>query len=124
MIRNAIALTPTVPYDGCLHEAAGLPLSQKILLYQGGYSTERGLPTLVRSASMLPDGWTLIMMGWGPLAGQLKQIAAFASARAGRDATDGEPAKVRFIPAVPARELKSWTQGATVGIIPYEGGRC
>lgn len=121
VIRNAIALTPTLPYDGRLHDAAGLPLSQHILLYQGGYSTERGLPILVRAASMLPDGWTLVMMGWGPLAGQLKQIAAYTSARAGRDASDAGQAKVRFIPPVPARELKSWTQGASVGIIPYEG---
>jgi glycosyltransferase involved in cell wall biosynthesis len=118
VIRNAIALTPTLPYDGRLHDAAGLPRAQKILLYQGGFSTERGLPILVRSASMLPDDWTLVMMGWGPLAGQLKQIAA-SSAR--REGSGEDSAKVRFIPAAPARELKAWTQGASVGIIPYEG---
>lgn len=28
--------------------------------------------------------------------------------------------KVRFVPGVPASELLLWTQGATVGIIPYE----
>ncbi len=28
---------------------------------------------------------------------------------------------MRFIPPAPQRELKSWTEGATVGIIPYEG---
>jgi len=115
VIRNAIALTPSEPYDGRLHDAADLPSSQKILLYQGGYSAERGLHILVRAASMLPDDWTLVMMGWGPIAGQLKQIAAQTAARTGRD-----PA-VRFIPPAPQRELKSWTQGATVGIIPYEG---
>ena len=118
VIRNAIALTPTLPYDGRLHDAAGLPHAQKILLYQGGFSTERGLPILVRSAFMLPRDWTLVMMGWGPLAGQLKQIAA-SSAR--REGGGDESSKVRFIPAAPARELKSWTQGASVGIIPYEG---
>ena len=115
VIRNAIVLTPSEPYDGRLHDAADLPLSQKILLYQGGYSAERGLHILVRAASMLPDDWTLVMMGWGPIAGQLKQIAAQAAARSGRD-----PA-VRFIPPAPQKELKAWTQGATVGIIPYEG---
>ena len=118
VIRNAIALTPTLPYDGRLHDAAGLPHTQKILLYQGGFSTERGLPVLVRSASMLPEDWTLVMMGWGPLAGQLKQIAA-SSAR--REGSGSDNTKARFIPAAPARELKEWTQGASVGIIPYEG---
>ncbi|HVV64372.1 MAG TPA: glycosyltransferase [Rhizomicrobium sp.] len=115
VIRNAIALTPSEPYDGRLHDAAGLPRAEKILLYQGGFSTERGLHILVRASTMLPDGWTLVMMGWGPLAGQLKQIAVQSSIRSGREAA------VRFIPPAPARELKLWTQGATVGIIPYEG---
>ncbi len=36
--------------------------------------------------------------------------------RSGRDES-----KVRFIPPAPQKELKSWTQGATLGIIPYEG---
>jgi glycosyltransferase involved in cell wall biosynthesis len=118
VIRNAIALTPTLPYDGRLHDAAGLPRSQKILLYQGGFSTDRGLPVLVRSAFMLPEDWTLVMMGWGPLAGQLRQIAANSARREG---SGEESAKVRFIPAAPQRELKQWTQGASAGIIPYEG---
>ena len=114
VIRNAIVLTPSEPYDGRLHDAADLPSSQKILLYQGGYSSDRGLPVLVRASSMLPDDWTLVMMGWGPIAGQLKQIASQAATRSGRESA------VRFIPPAPQRELKSWTQGATVGIIPYE----
>jgi len=116
VIRNAIILTPSEPYDGRLHNAAGLPEDTHILLYQGGFSDGRGLPILVRSASMLPDGWALVMMGWGPLAGTLKQIAGQAAMRSGR----GED-KVRFIPPAPQKELKSWTQGATLGIIPYEG---
>lgn len=116
VIRNAIELSPGEPYDGRLHDAADLPETQRILLYQGGFSEGRGLPILVRSASMLPEGWSLVMMGWGPLAGSLKQIAAQAAMRAGRDDD-----KVRFIPPAPQKELKSWTQGATLGIIPYEG---
>jgi glycosyltransferase involved in cell wall biosynthesis len=116
VIRNAIMLSPSEPYDGRLHDAAGLSEDTRILLYQGGFSEGRGLPILVRSASMLPEGWSLVMMGWGPLAGQLKQIAAQAAMRAGRDDD-----KVRFIPPAPQKELKSWTQGATLGIIPYEG---
>lgn len=119
VIRNAIQLTPTPAYDGRLHDAAGLPESQKILLYQGGFSEGRGLPILVRAASLLPEGWSLVMMGWGPLSGQLKQIAAQTAQRTARDEED--EVKVRFIPPAPQRELKSWTMGATVGIIPYEG---
>jgi len=120
IIRNATDLAPVEAYDGRLHRAAGLPASEKILLYQGGFTQDRGLPTLVRAAPLLPDGWSLVMMGWGPLAGELKQIASRSTSRtASLDESAGE-GKVRFVRSVPARELLSWTQGATVGIIPYE----
>jgi glycosyltransferase involved in cell wall biosynthesis len=109
VIRNAIAPTPLQAYDGRLHRAAGLPPDKRILLYQGGYTKDRGLLTLVRAGPLLPDGWSLVMMGWGPLLGQLTEIAA-----------RGNSTKVHFIPAVPASELLAWTQGATAGIIPYE----
>jgi glycosyltransferase involved in cell wall biosynthesis len=118
VIRNAIQLSPSEPYDGRLHDAADLPSEQRILLYQGGFSEGRGLPILVRSAFLLPEGWSLVMMGWGPLSGQLKQIAAQAILRSGREEDHD---KIRFIPPAPQKELKSWTQGATLGIIPYEG---
>ena len=117
VIRNATNLAPAAAYDGRLHRAAGLPTREKILLYQGGFTADRGLPVLVRSAPLLPEGWTLVMMGWGPLAGELKQIASLAGARTRPDSMSD---KVRFVPGVPASELLLWTQGATVGIIPYE----
>lgn len=119
VIRNATNKAPAFDYDGRLHEAAALPASQKILLYQGGYTQERGLSNLVRTAPLLPDGWTLVMLGWGPLSGYLKQVAAFA-AQTGRRRGDSSDMKVRFLTAVPRRELHLWTAGASAGIIPYE----
>jgi glycosyltransferase involved in cell wall biosynthesis len=116
VIRNATARIPAIEYDGRLHAAADLPRSQKILLYQGGYTLGRGLRVLVRAATLLPKGWTLVMMGWGPLAAELKQIAATMAQRAGGF---GEP-KVRFVPAAPQSELHLWTAGGTVGVIPYQ----
>ena len=107
VIRNATNAAPVGPYDGRLHNAAGLPASEKILLYQGGFTKDRGLPTLVRSGALLAEGWSLVLMGWGPLENELKRIA-------------GGSAKVQFLRAVRAAELLSWTQGATAGIVPYE----
>ena len=110
VIRNALSPAVLGPYDGRLHRAAGLPASEKILIYQGGYTKLRGLPVLVRAGALLPKGWSLVMMGSGALEEELQAVAC-----------EGEhPAKVHFIPAVPAAELLSWTQGATVGIVPYE----
>jgi glycosyltransferase involved in cell wall biosynthesis len=107
IIRNATRRSTGVAYDGRLHDAAGLPRAQKILLYQGGYTKARGLPLLVEAAKQLPSDWTLVMMGWGPLDAELRAIAA------------GSP-KVAFISAAPAAELALWTAGGTVGIVPYE----
>ena len=120
VIRNATNKAPLFQYDGRLHEAASLPRDQKILLYQGGYTQQRGLSNLVRTAPLLPDGWTLVMLGWGPLSGYLKQVAAFASQTGRRRGAGNADLKVRFLTAVPRRELHLWSAGAAAGIIPYE----
>ncbi|HEX3652694.1 MAG TPA: glycosyltransferase [Rhizomicrobium sp.] len=110
VIRNATEHTPAGAYDGRLHRTAGLPPEQKILLYQGGFTRHRGLETLVLSARLLPHDWSLVMMGSGPLLETLNAILP------GKDSVG----KLHILPAVPAAELLSWTQGATVGIVPYE----
>jgi glycosyltransferase involved in cell wall biosynthesis len=61
----------------------------------------------MQAAHLLPAGWSLVMMGSGPLEEELKGVGS---------ATE----KARFVPAVPTAELLSWTQGATAGIVPYE----
>jgi glycosyltransferase involved in cell wall biosynthesis len=110
VIRNATERVVLGSYDGRLHRVAELPSTEKILLYQGGFTNHRGLQTLVRSAGLLPNGWSLVMMGWGPLTDELKRIAQ----------QDNDGRKARFIPPAASAELPSWTQGATVGIVPYE----
>jgi len=117
VIRNATRPVAPFTYDGRLHDAAEIPRSQKILLYQGGFTKDRGLPTVVRSAQLLPKGWTLIMLGWGPLSGELKQIAAGLRSV---DVEAKDETKIRFIQRVPRQELHLWSAGAAVGIIPYE----
>jgi len=116
VIRNATERVLLDGYDGRLHRVADLPPNEKILLYQGGFTNHRGLQTLVRSAALLPKGWSLVMMGWGPLTDELKRIAQ-QERIAQQDSVGG---KARFIPPAASAELLSWTQGATVGIVPYE----
>jgi glycosyltransferase involved in cell wall biosynthesis len=110
IVRNATNRVPAFSYDGRLHETLGLPAETKILLYQGGFTAHRGLPTLIRSAPLLPEGWVLVMMGWGSLEEELKTIA--------RDEKLG--ARLFFHPGVPQSELHLWSAGASAGIIPYE----
>jgi glycosyltransferase involved in cell wall biosynthesis len=122
VIRNAATRMPDCVYDGRLHEAAGLPRSEKILLYQGGFTARRGLQNLMRWAGRLPEGWTLVMMGWGPLENELREIALAEHSGRGDDAEGTRvPQKVVFIPGAPREEVLLWTAGASVGIIPYEG---
>lgn len=74
IIKNATKLMQLPAYDGRLHEAANLPQGQKILLYQGGFAKKRGLETLVRAGALLPDHWSLVMMGWGRSEDELRAI--------------------------------------------------
>jgi glycosyltransferase involved in cell wall biosynthesis len=97
--------------DGRLRAAANLPADGRILLYQGGFSPRRGLDVLVRSAPLLPEGWTLVMMGWGAFEPKLRAIA---------ESVDPDGHRVRFVPPAPRTELAAWTAGADLGVIPYE----
>lgn len=117
VIMNATRLTEVGVYDQRLHKAAGLPPETRILLYQGGYSTHRGLELLVESARFLPNGWCLVMMGWGNLEDHLRVLGERINADRG-SATVGDA--VRFIGPAAQNELAEWTQGATIGVIPYE----
>lgn len=143
VIKNAAIPSGPTRYDGRLHDAAGLPRHQKILLYQGGFATHRGLETLVQSARHLPSSWTLVLMGWGKLEGELRDLASslldieaesattltqLVGARRLEDVHSPnshmleqrvEPAIV-FVPPASQSELVCWTAGATLGVIPYE----
>lgn len=126
VIRNAVKKADLFEYDGRLHEAANLPRDAKILLYQGGYAPRRGLIALVQAAQLLPEGWYLVMMGWGRIEGDLRRVAQGLGSNSNKSMlsryafTTQECARVRFIPPAPQKELTLWTAGATIGVIPYE----
>jgi glycosyltransferase involved in cell wall biosynthesis len=117
IVKNATRHAPPFDYDGCLHDAAGLPRDQKIALYQGGFSEKRGLRTIVAAAADFDPSWTLVMMGWGPLESELRHIAERLVSRHERGAD--RPA-VAFVPPAKPDELVRWTAGGAVGLIPYE----
>jgi glycosyltransferase involved in cell wall biosynthesis len=119
VIRNAVRRPSGHGYDGRLHDAAHLPGSEKILLYQGGFTKQRGLQLLVRAAPLLPAGWSLILMGWGPLRKELRQLAEVGGGA--RSSDPGAQRKAIFLPGAPSADLLKWTEGASLGIIPYEG---
>lgn len=117
VVKNATQLAGPIDYDGRLHQAAHISTERKVLLYQGGFSTKRGLEYLVESARYLNPEWVLVMMGWGNLEPRLREIAHEVNQFR---VSQGNPEVVIFIPPAPQRELALWTAGGTIGIIPYE----
>lgn len=112
IVRNAtIRSEAPVHDDGRLHNAAGLDRSKRILLFQGSIAPQRGLETIVQSGARLPSEWAIVIMGWGAYRSELEAIAR----RSDRDGS-----RVRFIGPAPMHELRAWTAGATIGVIPYE----
>mgnify|MGYP006269036737 CR=1 FL=1 len=112
VVGNATSPPPPGPYDGRLHEAAGLDRGTRIALYQGKFLPRRNLPELVETAAHLSPAWALVFMGWGDLKAELE---------ARRDALPAEArARVRFVDPVPHGELLTWTAGAAVGVMPYD----
>ena len=115
IVKNATVYAEDVKYDGRLHKVAGIPITRKILLYQGGFASKRGLIPLLMSAEYLNDDWTLVFMGWGNLRNDMKRVA---NALIQKNPKILE--KIKFVPKVKQKELPYWTNGATLGVIPYE----
>ena len=85
--------------------------SQKIVLFQGGYSPNRNLHLFVESAKYIKNkDVVLVLMGFGDYEKELQQIAK-------KDKTLDE--KVFFFPAVDQSVLLEYSASADVGIIPY-----
>ena len=90
-----------------LHKMFSLPEDAKIVLYQGGMLSGRGLDKLIFSTEFLPEDAYLFLIGGGDSFSDLKAIA------------EKSPAKdrIKFIPTVPLKELLSHTAAADVGVI-------
>lgn len=114
VVKNATERMSVPVDDGRLHEAAGLPRTQHILLFQGGFAAHRGLTHLVDAAPDFPADWSLVLMGWGSLESELRALVGSQTTR-GRSV----PAVV-FLPGVPQADLQQWSSGAALGAIPYE----
>lgn len=114
LVPNAVERIAQTSYDGRLHETAGLVADQKILLFQGGYSPHRGIPSLLEASRHLREDWSLVFMGWGKLEEDIRaHVEAVPERPVGR-------ARVAMVPSAPHDELLAWTAGAALGTIPYE----
>lgn len=101
--------TPADPPARRFHERLGLDPSTRVVLYQGGFSRERGIEQLLEAIGSVP-GAVLVLLGYGPLQVELE-------ARAADPATGG---RVRVLPAVPPTELLDWVAASDVVAMPIQ----
>jgi glycosyltransferase involved in cell wall biosynthesis len=101
--------TPPDPPEHRFHEHLGLPLSTRVVLYQGGFSLDRGIEQLFDAIRLLDDA-TLVLMGYGLQEATYRERAASAELRD----------RVRIMPAVPPAELLSWVASADVVAMPIQ----
>ncbi|HMJ73531.1 MAG TPA: glycosyltransferase [Solirubrobacterales bacterium] len=84
-------------------------VEEPVILYQGGFSPNRGLKTLVLAAHGLERG-TIVLMGWGRLEEELRDL--IAAEQLGH--------RVRIVDPVPPGEVIAHATRASIGVIPYE----
>ena len=109
IVMNCSYRTPPAGRPRRFHEALGLPPGERVVVYQGGFSHDRGIEQLIEAIPSVP-GATLVLLGYGKLQAQLEAIAA-------DPATGG---RVRILPAVPPDELLGWIASADVVAMPIQ----
>ncbi|RCW77407.1 glycosyltransferase [Saliterribacillus persicus] len=87
-----------------LHQVLELPRDEKILLYQGGVQTGRGLENLVEAFPLFKEG-TLVFIGDGKIKDKLVSMVKERNLEE----------KIKFIPKVPLKELPKYTKNAYLG---------
>ena len=93
------------------HEAFGLSADKKVLLLQGGLSAGRNLEVLVDAMRHVQNpSVVLVVLGDGLLLRSLQNKALAVELRE----------RVYFHPAVPQKDLLTFTVAADAGVIPYQ----
>lgn len=87
-----------------LHKMLKLPSDEKILLYQGGIQTGRGLENLVKAVPLFKEG-TLVFIGDGKIKPALQEMVKELNLQD----------RVKFLPKVPLKELPRYTPNAYLG---------
>ena len=100
---------PPSPRERRFHHALGLDPATRVVVYQGGFSRDRGIEQLIAAIRDVP-GAVLVLLGYGALHAELERVVADA-------ATGG---RVRIMAAVPPTELLDWIASADVVAMPIQ----
>ena len=97
---------PTPGLDDTRLERLRRP-GERLFVYAGGFTPNRGLANLIRAAGSL-EGVRLAMLGWGPLEAELRAVAAPFGDR------------IEFVGAVDPDLVVATCSHADAGIVTYE----
>ncbi len=101
--------SPPSPRERRFHERLGLDPAARVILYQGGFSPERGIEQLLEAIVGI-DRAVLVLMGYGPLKAALQARVSGLELRS----------RAYVIDAVPPAELLGWVACADVVAIPIQ----
>jgi len=100
---------PAVPRR-LFHERLGLDSDTRIVLYQGGFSRDRGIEQLIEALPSYPDRTVLVLLGYGSLQAELERRAT----------EPGLADRLFVLPAVAPTELLDWVGSADVVAMPIQ----
>jgi glycosyltransferase involved in cell wall biosynthesis len=101
---------PADPRERRFHDRFGLDPAQKVVLYHGGLFPHRGIEELFEAMVGMPDGISLVLMGYGVLEPDFRKRADEAPWRG----------RVHMMNAVPPSELLDWVACADVAAMPIQ----
>lgn len=99
---------PVVPASDLLRAATGIAPERPIVLFQGGFSIDRGLEELIaatRQPALRDLDAATVFMGYGRLQAHLEEAAR------------ADPERIHVLPAVSPDELLPWTASADVSFV-------
>ena len=98
-----------------IQKETDLKKSQKILLFQGGLSINRGIEELLEAAKYLNNDWSIVFMG----SGKLEDLIIDTKNNLNIERPNGENV-ISLIPPAPYQDLALWTSCADLGAIFYK----
>ncbi|MED1603613.1 glycosyltransferase family 4 protein [Alkalihalophilus marmarensis] len=109
-IETPILIRNVPPYQEIgntnrIREQCGINKGVPVILYQGGIQRERGIENMVRCIPLVKKG-TFVFIGNGALKPKIKSLVEEYNVHE----------RVRFIDAVPNKELLSYTASADIGL--------
>jgi glycosyltransferase involved in cell wall biosynthesis len=99
---------PAPPPSTRIRDACGIAPERPVILYQGGFSIDRGVEELVAASDepvLREIDAAVVFMGYGRLQGLVDRAAA------------ERPGRVHVLPAVRVEELLPWTASADVSFV-------